>query len=73
MFESEHEGRHWRFYIQDMIEFSEKVLSYTDGLDQDAFVADERTYDAAYVVCTSRKLLTTNEGITYTDQWSSTL
>ncbi len=46
MFESEHEGRHWRFYIQDMIEFSEKVLSYTDGLDQEAFIADGRTYDA---------------------------
>ena len=28
------------------IEFSEKVLSYTDGMDQDAFVADGRTYDA---------------------------
>lgn len=23
------EGRPWRFYIQDMIEFGEKVLSYT--------------------------------------------
>lgn len=41
-----HEGRGWRFYIQDMIEFSEKVLSYTDGMDQDAFIADRRTYDA---------------------------
>ena len=26
--------REWRFYIQDMIEFSEKVLSYTEGMDQ---------------------------------------
>ena len=41
-----HEARSWRFYIQDMIEFSEKVLSYTDGLDQDAFIVDRRTYDA---------------------------
>ena len=46
MYEAEHAGRGWRFYIQDMIEFSEKVLSYTDGLDQDAFIADGRTYDA---------------------------
>lgn len=38
--------REWRFYIQDMIEFSEKVLSYTEGLDQEAFIADELTYDA---------------------------
>lgn len=41
-----HEARGWRFYIQDMIEFSEKVLSYTDGMDQDAFIVDRRTYDA---------------------------
>ena len=38
--------REWRFYIQDMIEFSEKVLSYTEGMDQDAFIADGLTYDA---------------------------
>ena len=38
--------REWRFYIQDMIEFSEKVLSYTEGLDQEEFIADELTYDA---------------------------
>ena len=29
-----------------MLEFSERVLSYTDGLDQNAFEADGRTYDA---------------------------
>ena len=29
-----------------MIGFSEKVLSYSAGLDQEALVADERTYDA---------------------------
>ena len=38
--------REWRFYIQDMIGFAEKVLSYSAGLDQEALVADERTYDA---------------------------
>ena len=38
--------REWRFYIQDMIEFSEKVLSYTEGLDQEEFIDDELTYDA---------------------------
>ena len=46
MSNAEHGAREWRFYIQDMIEFSEKVLSYTEGLDQDAFIADELTYDA---------------------------
>ncbi len=44
--ESDAEARHWRLYVQDMIEFSEKVLSYTDGFDQDAFVSDGRTFDA---------------------------
>ena len=46
MCEVEHEGRGWRFYVQDMLEFGERVLSYTWGLDEEAFVADERTYDA---------------------------
>ena len=40
------EIRNWRLYIQDMIEFGQRVLNYTEGLDQDDFVADERTYDA---------------------------
>lgn len=46
MCETRDEGRRWNLYVQDMIEFAEKVLSYTDGLDQAAFVADGRTYDA---------------------------
>ena len=41
-----HQGREWLFYIRDMIEFGERALSYTAGLDQAAFVADARTYDA---------------------------
>ncbi|MFG6177844.1 DUF86 domain-containing protein [Halomonas sp. THAF12] len=38
--------REWRFYIGDMIGFAEKVLSYTEGLDQDSFLAHDLTYDA---------------------------
>jgi len=38
--------REWRFYLDDMIGFAEKVLAYTDGLDQAGFVASELTYDA---------------------------
>ena len=34
-------------YVRDMIEFAEKILDYTNGLDQEAFLADGRTYDAA--------------------------
>lgn len=38
--------REWRFYLDDMIDFTEKVLAYTDGLDQAGFVASGLTYDA---------------------------
>ena len=38
--------REWRFYLDDMIKFAEKVLSYTDGLDQASFVANGLAYDA---------------------------
>ena len=40
------EYREWHFYVQDMIEFCDRVLSYTEGLDQKAFLADRRTHDA---------------------------
>ncbi len=46
MSEADRELRPWRFYIQDMIDFSEKVLAYTEGMDQEAFIADGLTYDA---------------------------
>lgn len=46
MSDGTHESRGWRFYVQDMIEFSGKVLSYTNGMDHATFVADGRTYDA---------------------------
>lgn len=39
-------GREWRFYIDDMIAFAEKVVAYTDGLDQQAFVASGLVCDA---------------------------
>ncbi len=38
--------REWRFYLDDMIEFAEKVIAYTDGLDQATFIAGGLTYDA---------------------------
>ena len=43
---SERAQREWRFYLEDMIDFAGKVLSYTDGLDQKAFVSSGITYDA---------------------------
>lgn len=38
--------RPWRFYLDDMIDFARKVLTYTDGFDQAGFVASGITYDA---------------------------
>lgn len=43
---SEPVGREWRFYIDDMISFTEKVVAYTAGMDQQAFVASGLVYDA---------------------------
>ena len=40
------EARHWVLYVQDMIEFAEKVLAYTEGMDKEAFILEGRTYDA---------------------------
>lgn len=38
--------REWRFYVDDMIGFSQKVLIYTAEMDQTEFVASGITYDA---------------------------
>jgi len=43
---SEGGAREWRFYIDDMITFAEKILAYTDGLDQGRFVTSSLNYDA---------------------------
>ncbi len=38
--------REWRFYLDDMIGFAEKVLTYTEGMDQTGFVTSGLNYDA---------------------------
>ncbi len=38
--------REWHFYLQDMIRFAEKVLTYTSGMDQAMFVSSALIYDA---------------------------
>jgi len=43
---SEPVAREWRFYIDDMVGFSEKVIAYTAGFDQERFVASGLNYDA---------------------------
>lgn len=39
--------REWRFYLDDMIDFAEKVLAYTEGLDQKTVIAKGLNYDVA--------------------------
>ena len=46
MSDAEQQSPAWDFYIEDMLEFGEKVLSYTDGLNEAAFLADSLTYEA---------------------------
>lgn len=46
MSESHEQERPWSFYAQDMLDFAERVLGYTAGLDMSDFIADQRTYDA---------------------------
>ncbi len=43
---SEHVPRQWRFYLDDMICFAEKVIAYSAGLDQIRFVASGLIFDA---------------------------
>ncbi|ADE12080.1 HepT-like ribonuclease domain-containing protein [Sideroxydans lithotrophicus] len=38
--------REWRFYLDDMIEFAQKVVLYTEGLNQESFVESGLNYDA---------------------------
>ena len=39
-------SREWRFHVQDMIDFCQRVLSYTEGMDQNTFVNNALVYDA---------------------------
>ena len=38
--------REWRFYLKDMIDFSERVLAYTEDFSREEFVASRINYDA---------------------------
>lgn len=43
---SDSAAREWRFYLDDMIGFAEKVLAYTNELDQPGFVSSGLNCDA---------------------------
>jgi uncharacterized protein with HEPN domain len=38
--------RAWHFYIDDMIGFAERVITYTEGMNQIGFIASALNYDA---------------------------
>jgi len=38
--------REWRFYLDDMLRFANKVQTYSAGIDQETFELDELKYDA---------------------------
>lgn len=38
--------RTWQMYVGDMLRFAQRVVEYTDGFDQEKFVASGLTYDA---------------------------
>ena len=48
---SDQAKREWRFYLDDMIGFAEKVTTYTDGMDQDSFVSSGLNYVVMYRCC----------------------
>ena len=37
-------GREWRSFISDMIASGESVLAFTDGINVEEFVNDQRAY-----------------------------
>ena len=39
-------GREWRFYLDDMIGFCERVQVFTAGIDQAQFIGDPMRFDA---------------------------
>jgi uncharacterized protein with HEPN domain len=39
-------SRNLRLYLEDITESCDKILSYTSGMSFEAFIADDRTYDA---------------------------
>ncbi len=38
--------REWRLYLDDMLQFAQHVLLYTEGFDQERFVVSGLNYDA---------------------------
>lgn len=39
-------SRDWMLYIDDMVEACEKIIRYINDYDMNAFISDEKTFDA---------------------------
>jgi uncharacterized protein with HEPN domain len=55
--------REWRFYVEDMVAFCDKVLTYTHGVNRSSFAAEPMRYDA-----TLRNLELIGEAATHVPQ-----
>ena len=53
MYDARDEGRKWSLYVRDMAEFAEKVLSYTEGMDQEAFLLQTRAHSMLFCATSS--------------------
>lgn len=43
---SDQADREWRFYVEDMIGFCERIQSFTKNVSKEDFVAEQMRYDA---------------------------
>lgn len=39
-------SREWKLFFLDMVEFSQRILTYTEGLDRESFEASNLNFDA---------------------------
>ena len=39
-------NREWRFYLNDMVQFAERVITYSEGMTQEDFETNSLNFDA---------------------------
>jgi uncharacterized protein with HEPN domain len=39
-------SRDWRIYVEDIVACCDRITKYTPGMSKDAFLCDNKTYDA---------------------------
>ena len=72
---SDPQEREWRFYVEDMVGFCSKVLSYTHELDASSFAGSGIHYDATLRNIEASRSQPTGSSNTYSPitglRWSS--